>query len=176
MKPSALQQELPTQRGERFFLIHMKLKCCASASETHEMWVQLTVRSGTFLASGASQTSRAPRALGSHFGWLRAAGLPAALLSKEPGSGGVTHPFRVIFFFFFLPPYSPWWQPRHPHTSRGWDYTTPPLNLCVADSHPDVLMQQKKQLRNPSTPVFHFAFHSQLRLWKLIDSETALAN
>lgn len=79
----------------------MKLKCYILASETCETRVQLTVRSYTFPAAGASQISRAPRVFGSPFIWLPAVGLPAALSSKErgsdPSSAGVTHPFWVIF-------------------------------------------------------------------------------
>ena len=75
----------------------MKLKCYILASETCETWVQLTVRSSTFPAFGAS---RAPRAFGSPFGWLPAVGLPVALPSEEwgsdPSSVGVTRPFWVF--------------------------------------------------------------------------------
>lgn len=67
-----------------FFFFHMKPKHYILASETCEMWVQLTVQSCTFTAFGAHQTSWAPRVV-AIFSLDPTAGLLVALPPKEQG-------------------------------------------------------------------------------------------
>lgn len=79
-----------------FIFFHMKLKHCILASETCEMWVQLTVQSCPFTAFGAHQSSWAPWIVAVFS--LGASGSASQRAGLDPSSAAVTHPFWVIFF------------------------------------------------------------------------------
>lgn len=126
-EPPAIEQKLLTQLGEHFFFLllfffHMKPKHYILASETCEMWVQLTVQSCTFTAFGALQSSQAPRVLavpflGSH---RRAAcGSATQRAGLDPRSAAVTHPFWVIFLHGGN-------QSTHAPAENGTRNTSPP--------------------------------------------------
>lgn len=104
-EPPAIEQKLLTQLGEHFFFLffffHMKPKHCILASETCEMWVQLTVQSCTFTALGAHQASSAPRVL-AVLSLDPTVGLPVALPPEEQGLMPALQQSPVLSGLFFF--------------------------------------------------------------------------
>lgn len=145
----------------------MKPKHCILASETCEMWVQLTVQSCTFTALGAHQASSAPRVL-AVLSLDPTVGLPVALPPEEQGLMSALQQSPVLsgLFFFMEATEAPVHQQSTgpeipPHHKFGCSWL-----LFLPHSRSSVTEGCRASL----------SFLGQPHSWKLTDSEPALTN